>query len=623
MRTSHFMGPPVPISGNPPLDGGQLNGTKLLPEELVWADRFEFLQSRGYLLRPRYRPGWVASWTLNPKVWQPVAEDSFGILHEATLDAERISDGKTVVLKHVPKSSPEAEIGWYLSSEPLKSDPRNHSVPLLDVLEDGNGREKVILVFPILRRVDMPPPASVRELADLVEQTLEGLLSEREGTPMKNDTPSRTAVGGVRYYFIDFGISTRDQDLTVGLDGQERAPELSIDQPYDPYKLDVYVLGMAYNRLLENTHLCAEFLDSLIEFMTKKEPSKRPSAAEAFDRFQQFTDMNHYVNLSMDAVTALQSQNLLPPSPAYQYLARENRPPEPHLNQQAVSSVTFEDSEIFTDGLAGQITSISARATNVRGRSCDLYTGLHKTEGKVALKRPRIAEDNHDLAIVREAKTWKDLQHPNVLCFLGACKIDSIVYLVSPFMKNGTIMDFIAKHPLKANRIQLIREIASALEYLHTRNIIHGDLKGNNVLISDDVHCLVCDFGLSRMQDVKTSTTMKGAGTVRWQAPEIWENDPKSFKTDVYALAMTIVEVVSGDVPFSQYAENTAVITTVHVRNERPNRELVVSSDQVTDNWLWDIITLCWDKNPRKRPCMSEIYPQLLWVINVMVGRGE
>lgn len=57
---------------------------------------------------------------------------------------------------------------------------------------------------------------------------------------------SRTAVGGVRYYFIDFGISSLDEDKVLGVDGQERAPELSDSVPYDPYKLDVYILGQVY-----------------------------------------------------------------------------------------------------------------------------------------------------------------------------------------------------------------------------------------------------------------------------------------------------------------------------------------------------------------------------------------
>lgn len=58
--------------------------------------------------------------------------------------------------------------------------------------------------------------------------------------------PSRAAAGGVRYYFIDFGLATHDEDQVTGILGQERAPELSGDGPYNPYKLDVYIMGMAF-----------------------------------------------------------------------------------------------------------------------------------------------------------------------------------------------------------------------------------------------------------------------------------------------------------------------------------------------------------------------------------------
>lgn len=62
---------------------------------------------------------------------------------------------------------------------------------------------------------------------------------------------SRTAVGGVRYYYIDFGISTFRESLVTGIHGQERAPELSETAMYDPYKLDVYILGKAYSEYID------------------------------------------------------------------------------------------------------------------------------------------------------------------------------------------------------------------------------------------------------------------------------------------------------------------------------------------------------------------------------------
>lgn len=89
------------------------------------------------------------------------------------LDATRVSDGQTVWLKHVTKTTPEIEIGRYLASNDLSTDPTNHCVPLLDVLQDPRDTEHVILVFPLLRRIDSPLFGSIRECVDFVNQTLE------------------------------------------------------------------------------------------------------------------------------------------------------------------------------------------------------------------------------------------------------------------------------------------------------------------------------------------------------------------------------------------------------------------------------------------------------------------
>lgn len=86
-------------------------------------------------------------------------------------------------------------------------------------------------------------------------------------------------------------------------------------------------------------------------------------------------------------------------------------------------------------------------------------------------------------------------------------------------------------------------ETAEAVYYLHKKGIVHADIKASNILIDDHGHSLLCDFGLTKMTQSRTSTSMRGAGTVRWQSPELWNDAPKSAETDVYAFAMTIVEV--------------------------------------------------------------------------------
>lgn len=76
-------------------------------------------------------------------------------------------------LKLVSRESPEIEIGMYLSSAEVIKDPRNHSVPFLDVLDDSVDTKQVIIVMPMLRGINLPLPASVGECVDFVDQMLE------------------------------------------------------------------------------------------------------------------------------------------------------------------------------------------------------------------------------------------------------------------------------------------------------------------------------------------------------------------------------------------------------------------------------------------------------------------
>ncbi|KAG8918096.1 hypothetical protein FRC01_002042, partial [Tulasnella sp. 417] len=248
-------------------------------------------------------------------------EDGYGIFDGSVLDAQRISDGQFVKIEEVELSSKKAFITCYLSSEHLKNDPRNHAIPVLDVLRDVVHTDSVLLVLPLLRHTTYPSISSVSEALDLVGQTLEGLvfLHEHEVAhrncavenimmdaravfptqwhpqfphcdlqiQLYKNIKSRTDVGGVRYYFATSCLSTKGEVQVTGRAGFEESPELSDRVPYNPYKLDVYILGKMYQRTILGQFINLTLLEPLVNHMTAEKPEDRPTAAEAYARFQE------------------------------------------------------------------------------------------------------------------------------------------------------------------------------------------------------------------------------------------------------------------------------------------------------------------------------------------------
>ncbi|KAG8948951.1 hypothetical protein FRC04_009152 [Tulasnella sp. 424] len=157
---------------------------------------------------------------------------------------------------------------------------------------------------------------------------------------------------------------------------------------------------------------------------------------------------------------------------------------------------------------------------NTSGGFCDVYKAEHPQWGFLALKRPKGMGDPGSANyrhLLQEAALWKAARHPNVLRFFGAWEANNTVYLVSPFLDNGTVMQYLAAHP-DADRTKFILDIARGLSYLHDLDIVHGDIKGNNILIStalDAVDAVVADFGLAKLADSSTVPSLKGAGSLR------------------------------------------------------------------------------------------------------------
>ncbi|THH09215.1 hypothetical protein EW145_g2167 [Phellinidium pouzarii] len=196
-----------------------------------------------------------------------------------------------------------------------------------------------------------------------------------------------------------------------------------------------------------------------------------------------------------------------------------------------------------------------------------VYRGKHK-DTEVAIKVPAMYYKEKSRKFQKaEAIVWKRISHPNIVPFLGVADVKgSSLCMVSVWMVHGDLASYLVQFP-RCNRFDLITGITEGLQYMHGLDIVHGDLKSVNVLVNDMKQACLADFGLSHvMMNVlgasvaMTSATM--AGTYRWMAPELLrlEKTHATFESDIYSLAMVMIEVFSGQIPFPSFRDPLVII---------------------------------------------------------------
>jgi len=189
----------------------------------------------------------------------------------------------------------------------------------------------------------------------------------------------------------------------------------------------------------------------------------------------------------------------------------------------------------------------------------------------VAIKvlRPEYVTDASFVESFRkESRAAASLTHPNIVSIFDVGKDGNIYYIVMELVEGRPLSDIIREEGALDYRIvlKISEQIASALSVAHKNNIIHRDVKPHNILITQDGHAKITDFGIARaVTDGTTVNDNTVKGTVHYFSPEQGRGMYMDERSDIYSLGIVMYEMLTGEVPFD--ADNAVAVAVMHMND--------------------------------------------------------
>lgn len=186
----------------------------------------------------------------------------------------------------------------------------------------------------------------------------------------------------------------------------------------------------------------------------------------------------------------------------------------------------------------------------------------------------------------REALSTTSLAHPNIVNIFDVGEDDSIHYLVMEYVPGKTLKDYIIDHsPVSPERaVEIMKQLASALAHAHHNQIVHRDIKPQNILMDAEGNVKITDFGIAMALSATSYTqTNSVLGTVHYLSPEQARGGTANKKSDIYSLGIVMYELITGKLPFS--GESAVSIALKHLQTETPSlRDTVPDLPQSLEN---------------------------------------
>lgn len=304
-----------------------------------------------------------------------------------------------------------------------------------------------------------------------------------------------------------------------------------------------------------------------------------------------------------------------PPSKAPAPAQRERAPSFNTQEKNKIRPRDKRDSSYYWEIEASEVY-LNARIGS--GSFGTVYKG--KWHGDVAVKILKVTDPTPEQfqAFRNEVAVLRKTRHVNILLFMGYMTKDNLA-IVTQWCEGSSLYKHI--HVLETNFkiIQLIdiaRQTAQGMDYLHAKNIIHRDMKSNNIFLHEGLTVKIGDFGLATVKARWSGSHQveQPSGSILWMAPEVirmQDNNPYSFQSDVYSYGIVLFELMTGELPYSLIATRDQIIFMVGRGYLSPDLSKLYKN---CPKAMKRLVADCIKKSKDERP----LFPQILSSIELL-----